>query len=379
MFVDVVEEEDDGEWEGRPTCPPSLGEGGRPSPTGTTEAPSRSFEPLLQLVTRVATSADEEEAQREAAEVLHSLGPQRRSNVSALDLGMRSRERCCAIHGGTRHAAARCRFLANRRRSRPLRPGCAAFAARRAHCGDQVGGGILRWRHRRHHRRDWRRSVARRGAGSAAPIAAGRCARVHRRLRGAVGGAGVGAGLSVSEAAFRSQRTIALVAGAAAGGGWSAAWSEWISRWSLEALVGLHVDVGGGVEGVVIGAAAGLGYAVTTSGGNGGLAAPRGGRRLRVALADRCGLRPGGSSFGGFRSAAGRRHDSRHRARLTWVSSRAHTLQPLDRGARFRSRLPSPDRNRGGRAVRARVGARADAPAVNNRPTLYARPHTNLT
>src|SRR5262249_19730032 len=32
------------------------------------------FEPLLQIVTRVAASVDEEEAQREAAELLHALG-----------------------------------------------------------------------------------------------------------------------------------------------------------------------------------------------------------------------------------------------------------------------------------------------------------------
>src|SRR6185295_18130405 len=100
-----------------------------------------------------------------------------------------------------------------------------------------------------------------------------------------VGGAGVGAGLSVAQSAFRSQRTVALVAGGAIRGGLVGGLVEWISRWSLEALVGLHVDIGGGLEGVVIGAAAGLGYAVTTSGGNGGFAAPRGGQRLRVAAA----------------------------------------------------------------------------------------------
>jgi hypothetical protein len=128
--------------------------------------------------------------------------------------------------------------------------------------------------------------------GSAAPIAAVAVLAFVGGSAGAVGGAGVGAGLSVSEAAFRSQRTMALVAGAATGGGCVGALVEWISRWSLEALVGLHVEVGGGFEGLVIGGAAGLGYAVTTSGVTGGLAAPRGGRRLRVALvtALACGL-----------------------------------------------------------------------------------------
>jgi hypothetical protein len=50
--------------------------------------------------------------------------------------------------------------------------------------------------------------------------------------------------------------------------------------------------VGGGLEGLIIGAAAGLAYAITTSGASGGLAAPRGSQRLRVAAATAiaCGL-----------------------------------------------------------------------------------------
>src|SRR6185295_16517518 len=87
-------------------------------------------------------------------------------------------------------------------------------------------------------------------------------------------------GIGVSIAAHRGAR-----AGGAIGGGLVGGLVEWISRWSLEALVGVHVDIGGSLEGLVIGGAAGLGYALTTSGGNGGLAAPRGGGRLRVAAA----------------------------------------------------------------------------------------------
>ena len=60
---------------------------------------------------------------------------------------------------------------------------------------------------------------------------------------------------------------------------------QWFGRWSLSALVGLHVDTGGGPEGLVIGGAAGLGYALATPRAHGGLAAPRGRQRLRaVAL-----------------------------------------------------------------------------------------------
>jgi hypothetical protein len=128
--------------------------------------------------------------------------------------------------------------------------------------------------------------------GSAAPIAAVAVLAFIGSSAGAVGGAGVGAGLSVAEAAFRSQRTLALIAGSAIGGGFVGSLVELISRWSLTALVGLHVEVGGGLEGLAIGAAAGLGYAITTAGVTGGLAAPRGGQRLRVAavLAATCGI-----------------------------------------------------------------------------------------
>ena len=45
----------------------------------------------------------------------------------------------------------------------------------------------------------------------------------------------------------------------------------------------MHLDVGGGLEGLVIGAAAGLGYAAATTFAEGGLAAPRGGRRIATA------------------------------------------------------------------------------------------------
>lgn len=54
----------------------------------------------------------------------------------------------------------------------------------------------------------------------------------------------------------------------------------------------MNVDVGGGVEGLAIGGAAGLGYSLATSHSEGGLAAPRGRRRLGVtgATAAACGL-----------------------------------------------------------------------------------------
>ena len=101
---------------------------------------------------------------------------------------------------------------------------------------------------------------------------------------GATGGAAVGAGMCVAEVVARSQRTMSLIGGAAMTGGVVGAAAQWIGRVSLAALVGVHVATGGGLEGLVIGGAAGLGYAVATSRVEGGLAAPRGRRRLRVAV-----------------------------------------------------------------------------------------------
>jgi DNA-binding winged helix-turn-helix (wHTH) protein len=109
---------------------------------------------------------------------------------------------------------------------------------------------------------------------------------------GAAGGAGVGAGLSVAESIARSRRAIALLCGAALGGGLAGFAAEWLGRWSLAALVGVNIDIGGGVEGLAIGGAAGLGYSVATAHSEGGLAAPRGHGRLAVAsvIAAACGF-----------------------------------------------------------------------------------------
>ena len=127
---------------------------------------------------------------------------------------------------------------------------------------------------------------------------------------GAVGGAGVGAGLSAAEAAARSQRTLSLIVGGALGGGLAGAVAQWLGRWSLAALVGLRVPIGGTVEGLVIGAAAGLAYAVATSRAEGGVAAPRGRRRWVVALlvAAACGLGALGLSAAAYPLVGGTIH-----------------------------------------------------------------------
>ncbi len=103
---------------------------------------------------------------------------------------------------------------------------------------------------------------------------------------GGVGAGGVGAGLAAAEALARSMRALALVALGALGGGAVGALSHTLGRWTLEGVFGHDLSaVGGGFEGLVIGAAAGLGYALSTPRRGGGMAAPSGSARLRVVLA----------------------------------------------------------------------------------------------
>jgi DNA-binding winged helix-turn-helix (wHTH) protein len=102
---------------------------------------------------------------------------------------------------------------------------------------------------------------------------------------GGVGAAGVGAGLAAAEALVRSSRGFALVSFGALGGGSVGALSHLLGRWTLENLFGHELTaLGGGFEGVVLGAAAGLGYAVSTPRPGGGMATPRGAARVAAAL-----------------------------------------------------------------------------------------------
>ncbi len=100
--------------------------------------------------------------------------------------------------------------------------------------------------------------------GSTAPIAIAPVLGVIGGVCGALGGGGVGAGLFVAETNARAQGAAALIGGAAIGGGVVGVTVQWLARWSLASLMGLDVAVGGGLEGVVIGAASGAGYAITT-------------------------------------------------------------------------------------------------------------------
>ncbi len=102
---------------------------------------------------------------------------------------------------------------------------------------------------------------------------------------GAAGGAGIGAGLAGAEAVARSARGLALAGGGAIGGLITAIVAHHAVRAVLTGVFGRDLDaLPGPVEGLVIGAAVGAGYALATRRlPQGGMAAPRGAARWRVS------------------------------------------------------------------------------------------------
>jgi hypothetical protein len=106
-------------------------------------------------------------------------------------------------------------------------------------------------------------------------------------ISGAIGAAGIAAGVGAAEAVARSRRSAAIIAGAALGGLGIGAIANVATRWTLRGLFGLELaEIGGPIEGLVLGAAAGLGYALTTQRpGGGGMATPSGSARARTVLA----------------------------------------------------------------------------------------------
>jgi hypothetical protein len=115
---------------------------------------------------------------------------------------------------------------------------------------------------------------------------------------GGLGAAGVGAGLAAAEVLARSFRGTALVLLGALGGGTVGAGAHLVARWTIQGLFGRDLSpTAGGFEGLMLGGAVGLGFALATPRAGGGLAAPRGrGRALAVLLS---GL-GGGAAAGGL-------------------------------------------------------------------------------
>lgn len=285
VFEGLVEEEDDGDWPVAGTTPARHDTPPPPAP--------EPFDSLLERVARVPGSTAEEEEQREAAERLHALG----TSEALRRLGTRPGHTLArALLRDTRWDAAEAgpvpifgqpspaatawtlvrlrlrraaRIAAGRWTGASLGSGLAGLL------GGAVGGLILAA-----------------SPGSAASMAVVAVLAVIGGGCGAAGGAGVGAGLSLAESVARSRRLLALAGGAALGGGAAGIAAQWLSRWTLAALVGVHVETGGGLEGLAIGGAAGLAFAGTTARSGDGIAAPRGRRRLIVAgcTATACGL-----------------------------------------------------------------------------------------
>jgi DNA-binding winged helix-turn-helix (wHTH) protein len=102
---------------------------------------------------------------------------------------------------------------------------------------------------------------------------------------GALGAAGIGGGLATAETLARSARAVALTAAGGAGGAIAGALAHAATIAVLHHVFGRDVPNLGGVgEGVILGSVLGCGYALATRRLlQGGMAAPRGGARWRVA------------------------------------------------------------------------------------------------
>jgi DNA-binding winged helix-turn-helix (wHTH) protein len=103
---------------------------------------------------------------------------------------------------------------------------------------------------------------------------------------GGIGAIGVGAGLAFAEAVARSMRGPALVVCGAVAGGAIGSALHLLIRGILTGMFGQDVPaIGGAIEGLAIGGAAGLGYALSTPRPHGGgMATPRGLARVGAAL-----------------------------------------------------------------------------------------------
>jgi DNA-binding winged helix-turn-helix (wHTH) protein len=298
VWPDVVEEDDLSDW---------MAGAGAPVQPGPAIEPDE-YEPLLDRMIGQSNGGDED--RRDAAERLHALG-----TASALE------------RLGTRPGHVDGRALL--RDTRWDSPNAGAVPILGAPAPVAVAAALTRLRLRRAARAAgvrWAAASAGAGlagvAGGAAgglllAVAPGSSASLALVVvlaaigfgAGAAGGAGVGAALSVAEAVARSQRFAALVAAGAIGGGGVGFLAQWLGRAGLAGLFGLHLYIGGGVEGVAIGAAAGLGYAIATSQIQ-GLAAPRGGRRVRAAVlvGATCGLAALGLALAGRSLVGGTIH-----------------------------------------------------------------------
>ncbi len=364
--VDVIEEADDGDGPAPTTAASPRAESAPVD--GAAQGPDDAFAPLLAQLARVATSASDEEEQREAAERLHALGTAEtlrrlgtgRGHAFARAL-LRDTRWDVPVAGpvpilGAPGALAVAGHLVRLRLRRAstiaaARAGAAALGGSSAGALGGLAGGVL--------------LVL--APDSAAPIAVAPVLALIGGACGAVGGAGVGAGLAVAESAMRSRRLAALVAGGAAGRHrrgpgqpvdartprCACSWA-WTWPWAVASRASSSAPPPG------------FGYAVATGHATGGLAAPRGRERRRTALltALACGVaalvlaaagRPlvGGTVHAVAQASAG-------------SPGRADAARPPRGRARLRSDLGGPHQSGRGRDVRSGPGLRPHAPPLNS-------------
>jgi len=274
VCADLIEEADEGREAG-----------GEPPPAEPATPGHDRFAPWLSLILAPALTPADQEEQRDAAEQLHALGtaealrrieghPQEALARALLrdarhQVPQAGEVPLIGARGGLRSAATLIR----------VRVGRAARLVARRWVGGTLGGGLA--------------GAAAGSAGgillalapgSSAPVTVAPVLAAIGAACGLVGGAGVAAGLSAAEALALSARQPALITGAAVGGALAGGSAQLLARWTLGALFGLALPFGGLVEGAVIGAGVGAGYAVATRGVASGLAAPRGRARATAAV-----------------------------------------------------------------------------------------------
>ena len=299
----VLEEHDEGPMEAPPAAPHQAttrqGEAGASGPTDVAAArgagaaatrerdASDPFEPLLDILLARPESGVTEAERYDAAVRLHELGTA--DALQRLDLRP-GHEAGRAILRDARWdapGAGQVPLLSSRGRVRAIGDLVALRAAHAAHLASRrwasaAGASALAG------------AIAGLAGGAALSLVPGSTtgAQVAVALAcvgavaGAAGGAGVGAGLAAAEAIARSARAAALVASGAFAGGAAGALAHQLARALVGAVFGRDLpDIAGGLEGLVLGAAVGAGYAGATRRlPQGGMAAPRGQARWSSAL-----------------------------------------------------------------------------------------------
>jgi DNA-binding winged helix-turn-helix (wHTH) protein len=279
VFPDLVEELDDG------TAPPAVARGSDSLPTAA-PAPDAALAALERLTGPTSDDEEDETARREAAELLHQTG----TAAALARLGSRPgheqaraylRDARWDVPGagpvpllGTPGAARTLAILFNLRLRRARRLAGQRWltaTAGGALAGLLTGGagGVALW------------LLPGSRMTSAGPVVLG----LLGMAAGGLGAAGVGAGLAIAETLVRSWRRASLTLFGAAGGGGIGASAHLVGQWTVQGLFGRDLSpTGGGFEGLVIGGAVGLGYALATPRSEGGMATPRGAHRFKVAL-----------------------------------------------------------------------------------------------